>query len=172
MWKAWVWMEVVFRRDVMRFPPQEGQWEYWSFSLCFPSQSYFWLHLRLSWFWPCSHRVVTSCMTKQPARSSLTFTTKFLCLRNPTRAWLKHSNGFQGQRSAHAYLGVTSQCPRGWYRWTCVTWRQLTDAPLDSKHSSIPSQTSWWGVQGQTVLVSRVSVQGPRLHTGVRTRRT
>lgn len=83
---------------------------------------------------------MTSCMTKQPARSSLTFTTKFLCLRNPTRAWLKHSNGYQGQWSAHAYLGVTLQCPRGWYRWTCVTWRQLTDAPLDSKHSSIPAE--------------------------------
>lgn len=40
---------------------------------------------------------VISSMTKQPAEASLTFTTKFLCLHNPTWACLKHSNRIQGQ---------------------------------------------------------------------------
>lgn len=40
---------------------------------------------------------VISSMTKQPAEASLTFTTKFLCLHNPTWACHKHSNRIQGQ---------------------------------------------------------------------------
>lgn len=69
----------------------------------------------------CSRQEVISCMTKQLARASLTVTTEFLCLHYPTRARLKHSNGLQGQRSAHAFPGVTLPCPRGWYRWPCVS---------------------------------------------------
>lgn len=75
-------------------------------------------------------------MTKQSARASLTFTTKFLCLHYPTWAWRKHSNGIQGQGGAHAHPGLMSRRPPTWYRWTCVTWRQLNDAPLHTKHSS------------------------------------
>lgn len=105
-----------------------------------------------------------SCVTKQPARASLTFTTKFLCLRNPPRARLEHSNRVQGQGGARTYPGG------GWYRWTCVTWRQFTDAPLDSKHSSIPARHGGEAFRDKLFRVSGESVQGPKLHAGLQTR--
>lgn len=76
----------------------------------------------LATLWLCCHREEISCMTKQPARASLTFTTKFLCLHGlgsniatvskgsealtPIRAWRRSvlAAGICG----HASHGVSS----------------------------------------------------------------